>query len=146
MFKKKLILTFVFILTNFNLNKYQNNLIVYGHEVVKPRKAFHHQRKFTNLRPLHHRNLPPKAKSFVNIWENNPRIRQQNPLEKRFLSSETKKSMKGVSVASNSVIHDNYISQQFKWSNRFDTKEISFFLLQITMCGKGTNKMKVLCI
>ena len=39
-------------------------------------------------------------------------------MSKRFLSSETKESIGDISLASNSIIHDKYISQQFKWSNR----------------------------
>ena len=80
-------------------------------------------------RPLHKpvaylRPLPPST-SLTNIYANNlvaypadTANKPSSPFSKRFLSSETKESMGGISVASNSYIHDNYISQQYKWSNR----------------------------
>lgn len=87
------------------------------------------RRQFKEALPPNHkhfahlRSVPP-PRSLANIYTNNLKHRLATasngpqPFSKRFLSSETKESMGGVSVASNSFVHDNYISQQFKWSNR----------------------------
>ena len=103
-----------------------SNFIVSAQEYITPRKWHQqqHQRKSLSLF------RPPKSLLTTYIWGNHGNNNDVSPqsstkmvprstkqIGKRFLSSESKQSMRDVSLASNSNIHDNYISQQFKWSN-----------------------------
>ena len=138
----KIITIILYLVININLN-YQtiaNNILpINGEDYRVSQKISHpsNNRSFNNLRALppissslqrssSSKRVPPKSSSFFsrfNFWDAFKVHRPQSSpapstLEKRFLSTETKQSMGDVSVASNSFIHDNYVSQQFKWSNR----------------------------
>lgn len=122
--KTTILFSFCLILANFNVKNYSNlnvnSLIVDGKEYV----PIHHppNRRFQNkFHPL------PFDKIFIQSTQSfsGQRRKDQKRLSKspklfrkRFLSSDTKHLMRKVSVASNSEIHDDYVSQQFKWSNR----------------------------
>ena len=113
----KVIFVLIFYIATFNNTPRNNNkFCVEGQRYFEQRLPPQQHKKFNNLRPF----LPPKT--FKNVYTGrnvlHPPRKQLPNLSKRFLSSETKQSMRDISVASNSIIHDNYISQQFKWSNR----------------------------
>ena len=138
----KIITIILYLVININLN-YQtiaNNILpINGEDYRVSQKISHpsHNRSFHHLRALppissslqrssSSKRLPPKSSSFFSRFNFLDAFKVHRPqsspapstLEKRFLSTETKQSMGDVSVASNSFIHDNYVSQQFKWSNR----------------------------
>ena len=111
----RLFLSFFLILSNFTLQEYQNveqrNMIVLGKEL----KLF---TKFSNPGYQNNFQLLPSNKLFVKSQPSQMKLERTQHFGKRFLSSDTKYLIRDVSVASNSKIHDNYVSQQFKWSNR----------------------------
>ena len=121
-------------------NVYSNFIVSAQEQIVSPRKWHRqqqpqqqHQRKSLSLF------RPPKSLLTTYIWGNHGNNNDVSPqsstkmvprstkqIGKRFLSSESKQSMRDVSLASNSNIHDNYISQQFKWSNSRFSFSINF--------------------
>ena len=119
----KLLFSFCLIFTNFNGKKYSNlnnnSLVVHGRDYV-PFQAQPNRRFQNKFHPLPFDKLFIKStQSSLDRRKDNQKTKIKPPkLGKRFLSSDTKHLMRKVSVASNSEIHDNYVSQQFKWSNR----------------------------
>ena len=111
----RLFLSIFLILSNFTLQEYQNvnqrNMIVIGKEL----DDFN---SFSNPGYQNDFRLLPSNKLFVKSQPSRMRSERTQHFGKRFLSSDTKYLIRDVSVASNSKIHDNYVSQQFKWSNR----------------------------
>ena len=102
-------------LSNFTIQEYQNveqrNMIVLG-------KELDHIKRVSNPGYRNNFRLLPSNKLFVKSQPSQMRLERTQHLGKRFLSSDTKYLIRDVSVASNSKIHDNYVSQQFEWSNR----------------------------
>ena len=89
----------------------QRNMIVLG-------KELDHLKRVSNPGYQNNVRLLPSNKLFVKSQPSRMRLERTQQFGKRFLSSDTKYLIRDVSVASNSKIHDNYVSQQFKWSNR----------------------------
>ena len=108
----RLFLSFFLILSNFTIQEHQNveqrNMIVLGNEL----------KRVSNPGFQNNFRLLPSNKLFVKSQPSRMRLERTQNFGKRFLSSDTKYLIRDVSVASNSKIHDNYVSQQFKWSNR----------------------------
>ena len=111
----RLFLSIFLILSNFTLQEYQNverrNMIVFGIELE-------HLKRFSNPGYRNNFRLLPSDKLFVKSQPSRMKLERTQHFGKRFLSSDTKYLIRDVSVAANSKIHDNYVSQQFKWSNR----------------------------
>ena len=111
----RLFLSFFLILSNFTIQEHQNveqrNMIVLG-------KELDHLKRVSNPGFQNNFRLLPSNKLFVKSQPSGMRLERTQHFGKRFLSSDTKYLIRDVSVASNSKIHDNYVSQQFKWSNR----------------------------
>ena len=112
----KLLPSIVFILLSFDLRDYRNInqsslIIVHGIEYDSfkqlPNRGYQNNFK-----------LLPSDKLFIKSQPTGYLKQKGTKIGKRFLSSDTKYLMRKVSVAANSQIHDNYVSQQFKWSNR----------------------------
>ena len=119
-----ILFSFCLILTNFTVKNFSNlnifGLMVDGKKYVPfhDQPNLHFQHKF---RPLPFDKLfVQSTQSFSGQRRKDQKRSSKSPklFRRRFLSSDTKHLMRKVSVASNSEIHDNYVSQQFKWSNR----------------------------
>ena len=109
----------IFILSVFTLYTPSVSQLYFAETPLHLHKPGAHPEPLLPTSPL--RNVFEKLKRKINnliasssIAANKP----PTPFSKRFVSSETKESMGGLSVASSSVIHDKYISQRLKWNNR----------------------------
>ena len=121
MFRRKIIIhnllsSIVLILLSFDLRNYRNInqttlIIVHGME-------YDSFKQLSNRGYQNNFKLLPSDKLFIKSQPTGKLKQERTKIGKRFLSSDTKYLMRKVSVAANSQIHDNYVSQQFKWSNR----------------------------
>ena len=111
----KLLLLLFVILSNFDVRDYQN--IDKKNMMVNGKKHFDFE-KILNRDYQNNFQLLPSNRLFMKSQPSQMSKERTQHVNKRFLSSDTKYLMRKVSVASNSEIHDNYVSQQLKWSNR----------------------------
>lgn len=121
MFRRKIIIhnllsSIFLILLSFDLRNYRNInqttlIIVHGME-------YDSFKQLSNRGYQNNFKLLPSDKLFIKSQPTGKLKQERTKIGKRFLSSDTKYLMRKVSVAANSQIHDNYVSQQFKWSNR----------------------------